>query len=257
MTNSIGRALVLVHTLISLFALCLAILVYFEAVDWGRAEPRLSRGEPAKGASNDLRIASEYDKSAVIFKDAETARNLVVPLLAPAEASLREAEARFPQNHLFYVAELKKLREGDEPIEVKAIAANGIPTDTPGKRIGKPIPEVKVEGLDRSLAAYRALLATEQKKLDPVESEIRKYAEADQKITYNLTGKGDDGKKQMHGLYELVDQEFKNQQLLIQERDYLQPQWATAVESARRFGERRTSLEATLRTLQKAKEGSK
>jgi hypothetical protein len=251
MFNFIGKGLVLVHTLLCLAGLVLAILVYYEFVDWGRSEPRVVRGEPAKAGSNDQRIASEYDRSVALFNDAVAGRNLVIPPIAPAEESLREAASRFGPNHLFYVAELRKLREGDDPIEVKAIPADGIPTDTPGKAIGKPIPDVKVDGLEKSLAKYEAERKSEMAKLEKLEKGIEELAKADEKISYELTGK-EPGKKDTHGLYQLIDQEFQTQQRLKEEREYLQPFHATTVEEARRFGMRRTSLEATLAGLEKA-----
>jgi hypothetical protein len=252
MFNFIGKGLVLIHTLLCLAGLMLAILVYFEFVDWGRSEPRAVRGEPTKSGSNDQRIASEYDRSVALFNDAVAGRNLVIPPIAPAEESLREAASRFGPNHLFYVAELRKLREGDDPIEVKAIPADGIPTDTPGKAIGKPIPDIKVDGLEKSLAKYEAERKSEMAKLDNLEKAIGELAEKDQAISAELTGKDKDGKQKSHGLYQLIDQEFQTQQRLKEEREYLQPFHATTVEEARRFGMRRTSLEATLAGLEKA-----
>jgi hypothetical protein len=252
MFNIIGKGLVLVNTLLCLAGLLLATLVYFEFVDWGRSEPRVVHGEPTKSGSNDQRIASEYDRSKVLFDDAVLGRNLVIPPIAPAEDSLREVASRYGPNHLFYVAELNKLRTGDNPIEVKAITADGIPTDTPGKAIGKPIPEIKIDGLDKSLEKYAAELKTEMAKLDALEAAIGKLADADQEISYELTGKDKDGKKKTHGLFQLIDQEFQTQQRNKEEREYLQPFHATTVEEARRFAMRRTSLEATLAGLEKA-----
>lgn len=252
MFNFIGKGLVLVHTLLCLAGLLLAALVYFEFVDWGRSEPRVVRGEPTKSGSNDQRIASEYDRSKALFDDAVAGRNLVIPPIAPAEESLREVASRFGPNHLFYVAELNKLRKGDNPIEVKAITADGIPTDTPGKAIGKPIPDIKIDGLEKSLEKYGAEFMTEMGKLKDLEEAIGKLADDDQKISYQLTGKDKDGKKITHGLFQLVDQEFQTQQRLKEEREYLLPFHATTVEEARRFAMRRTSLEATLAGLEKA-----
>ncbi len=48
-----------------------------------------------------------------------------------------------------------------------------------------------------------------------------------------------------------MDLEFKTQQRLMEEYAYLQPQWASMVEEARRDGARRDSLEGTLGGLAK------
>jgi hypothetical protein len=253
MLNFIGKSLVLVYSVFCLAGLVLGLLVFFEFVDWGRAEPRVLRGESSKGGSNDQRIASEFDKSTVIYKDALAGRDLVAPTIEPAETALRDIGSYFGKNHLFYVAELKKLREGDGAIEVKAIPADGIPSDKPGKPYGKPVPETKVDGLTKSLTAYTAELRELLKKDGPVaqlEQELGELAEKNEAISYQLTGKKD-AKKQSHGIYDLVEEEFQMQQLHKSERDYLQPQWAATVEEARRFSLRHDSLEATLDGLTK------
>jgi hypothetical protein len=244
---------VLVYSVFCLAGLVLGLLVFFEFVDWGRAEPRVLPGESTKSGSNDQRIASEYDKSTVIYKNALDGRDLVFPTIKPAEDSLREIDMYFGKNHLFYAAELKKLREGDGPIDVKAIPAEGIPSDKPGKPYGKPVPEQAVEGLSKSLTAYTAELKELLKKDGPVakiEEAIGKLAEENETISYQLTGKKD-GKKKNHGIYDLVEEEFQMQQLHKSERDYLQPQWAATVEEARRFSLRYDSLQATLDGLEK------
>ena len=131
MMNRIGKGLVLVNTAASLVALAWAAGVFFQFTDWGWKEPRSELG---------LRIPSEYDKRTATFKEAVKARDMALPALQPAWASLREAEERFPQNHLFYNQELARLRSSTEPIEVKYVSnkAGPIVLDTPGKAIGKP-----------------------------------------------------------------------------------------------------------------------
>jgi hypothetical protein len=253
MFNIIGKGLVLVYSVFCLAGLVLALLVFFEFVDWGRAEPRVYHGESTKSGSNDQRIASEFDKSVVIYNDALAGRNQVLPTIAPAEDSLREIASYFGKNHLFYVDELNKLRKGDAPIEVKAIPADGIPSDKPGKPYGKPVPEIKIDGLVKSQAAYTAELKELLKKDGPVaklEEALGKLAEDNEIISYQLTGKKD-GKKKNHGIYDLIEEEFQMQQLHISERNYLQPQWAATVEEARRFSLRHDSLKTTLDGLEK------
>src|SRR5271165_5160726 len=104
--NRIGKILVVLNTAICLVALAWAIGLFFQITDWGWKEPRTELG---------LRVPSEYDKRAAAFKDAVRARDALMPALKPAQASLREAEARFPQNHLFYKAELARLESSTDP----------------------------------------------------------------------------------------------------------------------------------------------
>jgi hypothetical protein len=255
---TIGRFLVLINTFLALLGLGLALVIYFDFVDWGRSTPRSVRGEPVKaGAGNDLRIASEYDKSKVLFDHAVKGRDLAIggqgePPLANAENSLGDARIRMAQNHLFYAAQLKSLRSGNGNIEVKAMPPEGMPTDTPGKATGKAVPSVKLDGLNRSIVAYTEELKNDMAKLDPLQKKVRDLAEANSKVSYQLTGKDDAGKRVTHGIIELVDQEYAMQQRLLQEREQLQPYWASTIEEARRYGARRSSLEGTLTGLKDA-----
>jgi len=249
MVNHIGKGLVVVHTLLSLAGMTLAIVILFEFVDWGRADPRVGGGDTSKGGKPQY-VASEFDKAKVAVQQGELARNLAAPMMEPAERSLQEVAARFPANHLYYVAELKRLREAPSDIEVLAIAANGVPTDTPGQPYGKPIPSVKVDRVTKSLNALGEELKSETAKLEKLEKAIRDWSEKDAHVSFLLTGQDADGKKQ-HGLYELVDEEFRVQQRLREEREFLLPYWAAAIEEARRFAARRDGLEATLLGLEK------
>lgn len=254
MINILGKGLVLIYTIFCLMGLMLAIVVYFDFIDWGRSEPRVVHGEPTKGSAggNDMRIASQYERSKAVFDNAREGRDLVVTPLAPAEAALREAQDRFAQNHLFYVAELRKLEKEPGNIEVKRLPPDGLQTDMPGKAIGKPIPSLKVAELDKSWDSYTAMLKMEQDKIAPIEKAVHDLAKKDSDISYELTGKNAEGKQVAHGLFDLVDLEFSAQQRLMEEYAYTQPQWASMVEEARRYSNRRVSLEGTLNGLEKA-----
>jgi hypothetical protein len=142
---------------------------------------------------------------------------------------------------------LRKVRGGDGPIDVKGFSPNGIATDAPGTRYGKAIPDARIDGLDKPLSAYRRELDEVLQKLPEIEKKIKDLAEDNQKITYQLTGK--DANKKDIGIFELINQEFQNQQLARTERNRIQPYWASVVEEARRYGNRRDSLEATLSGL--------
>jgi hypothetical protein len=241
MFNFLGKVLVLVHTFLSLLVMIWALSLFMNATDWGFINPREDLGQ---------RIASEFDKSAVAVSDAIKMRDRAVVNVAAAQASLRETEQRFAFNHLYYVAELKRLRTAPEPIEVKAIKAGVLPLDTPGKEIGKPVLDAKVEGIDQSYQTYVGNLKMLEAQIDKVETEKREVIEESKKVTFQLTGKDDAGKRVRIGLYELIDKEYQIQQGLRQEKEYLQPQWAQALEEARLFRLRRQSLETTLSRFQ-------
>lgn len=243
MFNFIGKALVVFHTMLSLLLLTWAASLYLNATDWGWVNPRVEL---------DQRIASEFDKSVVVLNEAAVLRDRALVRVPPAQAALREAENQFPRNRLWYVAELTKLRTGQEPIEVKAVEGP-VTLDTPGKAIGKPVLDTTIEGVTKSHQAYLAELKQTQQQIDKVEQEIRDVIESANKLTYQLTGKDDAGMKVQHGLYDLIDIEYQTQKRLKEERTYLQPQWAQTVQEARTFAQRRAGLEAILSRIEKSR----
>jgi hypothetical protein len=242
--NRIGKGLVLVHTAASIVALAWAVGLFMQFTDWGWKEPRSELG---------LRVPSEYDKRTAAFKEAVKARDTAVPALLPAWSSLRQAEERFGQNHLFYNQELARLRSSTEPIEVKSISKKGgtIVLDTPGKPIGKPVLEEKVEGITKSEDAYLADLNKINEKIKTEVNEIRDWIAKAQAITFLLSGKDDTGKqvKNAVGIYALLEVEKKAQDAARFEKEYLQPIWASALERADVLSKRRELLEASLDRL--------
>jgi hypothetical protein len=243
--NRIGKGLVLVHTAVSIVALAWAAGLFLQFTDWGWKEPRSNLG---------LRIPSEYDKRAAAFKEAVKARDLALPALKPAWQALRDAEVRFPQNHLFYEQELARLRSASEPIEVKSVKrAGGIILDTPGKRIGKPVLEEKVEGIAKSYDSYRADLNKINETIDQEVKEIRAWTDKAQKVTFLLGGKDDTGKlvNNTVGIYGLLEVEKQAQDQARFEKEYLEPIWASALNQAEVFQTRRAGLEVELDRLRR------
>jgi hypothetical protein len=240
--NRIGKSLVLANTAASIIALSWAAGVYFQFTDWGWKEPRSELG---------LRIPSEYDKRTAAFNEAKRARDMAIPALAPAWASLHAAEERFPQNHLFYKQELARLRSATDPIEVKQISKKGGPVvlDTPGKPIGKPVLEDKVEGVTKSYDAYLADLKNINEQIKKEIVQIRDWTAKAEKITFQLGGKD----KNTVGIYDLVEAEKKAQDQARSEKDYLQPIWASARNQAEVLSELREHLEEQLKRLRQGK----
>jgi hypothetical protein len=236
MINLIAKTLVGTHTALSLLGLVWALLLFFQFPDWGWVEPR---------KEYEQRIASEYDKSVVAIRQAVATRDRVLTTVPPAEKALREAETYYPQNRLYYTAELQRLRKAPDKIVVKTVKGEGLPM-LDRKKLGKPVLDTDVAGIEKSYDAYLDDLKKVQGQIDEVQKEIRKYIDDSKEVTFQLTGKDDAGKKVKHGLYDLVDQEYQTQQRLNTEREYLRPQWAEALEDARRFAVRRSNLERTL-----------
>ncbi len=148
MMNRIGKTLVLLNTAVSIVALSWAVGLFFQFTDWGWKEARLKEG---------LRIPSEYDKRTAAFKEGVKARDIALAGLVPARSALRDAQDHFAENHLFYVADLTRLRSSSEPIEAKYIDETGkVALDTPGKNVGKPVLKDKVPGIAKSYDSYLA-----------------------------------------------------------------------------------------------------
>lgn len=241
--NRIGKGLVLVNTAASIVALAWAVGLYFQFTNWGWKEARVKEG---------WRIPSEYDKRAAAFKEGVKARDIALTGLMPARAALRDAEDHFAQNHLFYIADLTRLRSAAEPIEAKYIENNGqIVLDTPGKETGKPVLKDKVEGIAKSFDAYLTDLKKLHDDIDKQIMEIRDWTAKEREVTFILNGKDDLGKVQKNtvGIYSLLDAEKKAQDAARAEKEYLQPIWARARQEAELLVERRQSLQETLDRL--------
>jgi hypothetical protein len=242
--NRIGKGLVLVHTFASIIALAWAAGLFLQFTDWGWKEPRSELG---------FRIPSEYDKRAAVFREAVKARDIAMSGYVATRAALREAQERFPENHLYYEKELARLRSSTEPIEVKAISkeAGPIVLDTPGKPIGVPVLDKKIEGITKSYEAYAADLKRINMEIDNEVKQIRAWTEKARVITILLDGKDDTGKVAPNtvGIYALLEGEKKAQDQARFEKDYLQPIWAKARERAEIFVDIRASLEDTLNQL--------
>ncbi len=243
MMNFLGKALVLVHTLLCLVGMAWAVAMYLQFTDLGWKVPRQQL---------DQSIPSEFDKSVASLKLALQGRDLVMPGVRPPQDSLRDAERYLPGNHLFYAAELERLRSASDPIVVKGIA-EGLDSLEPSKRpgLGKPKLDVEMKGFEKSYDAYLADLQGQLKKIDDEQAAIRKTIEQTREINYQLTGKDDAGESKTKGIYDLLDVETQTQSRLKAEREYMQPFREQAVEEARLFQLRRVGMERTLQRLKK------
>jgi hypothetical protein len=237
--NTLGKMLVLVHLVLSMFAMTWAASVFLQFTDWGWKEPRKDL---------DQRVPSEYDKRAAALKEALRARDMVYGPVKLTQATLREAEERFPLNHLWYEKELARLQNDPDPIEVKEIEYEKgvLKLDTPGKLIGKPVLENPVPAIQKSYAMYLEDLKKLQKEADAVTADIRSWVEKTKTITFNLNGLDDDGKKVKKGLYDLLDIESLAHSQIKYEMEYLQPKWVDALKEAETYRERRKRLEEAL-----------
>jgi hypothetical protein len=248
MMNTVSKILVMVHVGLSLLGLTWALALFFLAPDWGFKQPRMEATE---------RVPSELDKRIAAAKQALKARDTVLPGVEKAHKDATLAMDRFAQNHLFYRAHLEELRSGEGAIKAKEVKYKDgeLVLEAPGApRVGKPQFD-DVPGIDKSYLQYRKELTdTEQglyKQIQVVGEEVRDWIAKNNKVTFQLNGMDDAGKKVRVGLYDLLDLEAQMQTRIRFEKDYLQPQWADALEQAGRYAERRAYLEETLERLKK------
>jgi hypothetical protein len=244
--NHIGKGLVLVHLVLSMLALSWAASIFLQFTDWGWKEPRKEL---------DYRVPSEFDKRSAALKQALRARDLVYGAVKPAQVSLRDAEERFPQNNLYYRAEMKRLKSDPNAIEVMAPKYEGgvLVLDTPGRAIGKPLMDEPVPIIQKSYDEYRKDLAKLHDEADEVRKEVRTWVEKAKDITDQLNGLDAEGAKTRKGLYELLDIESQTQSKLKFEMDYLQPIWVDAIKEAEIYRARRVRLELAVERAKQAR----
>ncbi|MSQ93315.1 MAG: hypothetical protein EXR98_02025 [Gemmataceae bacterium] len=268
MMNNLAKSLVLLHTVLSVAGMGWAIMLTLQGRDLGWMEPYqevFSYGQDGKPkAGETARYASEYDKSLAALQDAARVRDRTYVAVKPAIDSIRTAEPYLANNHLYYVAELKRLREATEKIVVRRNKEAGAVLETP--IIGKPVPEDQaLANITESHATYMQnlkkiigevhpkTLKKTQGDIDGVEADIRKLATDTKELTFQLTGTDETNKYVQPGLYQLTDQEFKAQSQLKVEIEEIRPNWSKAVEQSRLFRFRFNDLDAQLKKLKAVK----
>ena len=240
MMNSIGKTLVLIHVTLSLLALTWAAAVLLQFVDWGWQKPRLDVSE---------RVASELDKRIAAVNEAVRARDRVLPALKRSQDALIAAQDRYADNHLFYRDQLNQLKDNPNALVVKEVKfTEGVAVPEPA-RIGRPVLDQVVAGIDKSLAKYVEDLKKIQKDIDALTDEHRKWTDQSKLITLQLNGMDEKGNKVKVGLYDLLENEAQTQARIRFEKEYIQPQWADSLEQAQQFSDRRAQLEETLKRL--------
>jgi hypothetical protein len=226
MINIIGKTLVVIHVALSVLAMTWAAALLLQFVDWGWKQPRLDVNE---------RVPSELDKRTAAVNEAVRAQKMALAPVKKSKEDLFGAMSRYAQNHLYYRNELEKLRsyQGDAALVVK-----------------EPLTNQNVEGVDKSIVQYEKVLQGLQADNDKLVKENRDWTAKAQQITMQLGGLDETGKKVKVGLYDLLENEAQMQARIRFEKDYIQPQWAEALEQAQQFRERREGLQRALDRLQ-------
>jgi len=251
MINKLAKTLVLMHTVLSLAGLTWALVVVMQANDLGWKEPAKEVVEyamPEGTPKASVRHASLYDKSVGAYTLALESRNRTYSHVQPAIDALRQTESHLPENHLYYVAKLKQLRDATDKIEVRHLKDGGAKLDLP--TVGKPAYEdAALENIVKSRAEFNKDLEELYKQIETLDQEIKKIVVSTKRFTTQLTGTDDDNKYIQPGLYQLVELEYKAQTQLKIEIDDIKPRWSKAIEDAGGHRYRRGDLEATLQRL--------
>jgi hypothetical protein len=253
MFNTIARFLILVYTSVAVLVLGWSLASYMKFDDFGWIEPMKVWETKDTG----YRIASDLDKRTGALYEQMRIRERSLPAIEPALATLNETMDRFPKNHLFYVAELDKLRNSTEAIDPKAIKwdKGAIVTDTPGKAIGRAVLEGDIPEVKKSLKTVQE----EKKKVDediekivPENKEIQKQIDD---VTVSLTGTKDDkGNSVDIGLYEVLAKEKEHQDKIAAEKVDITPIYVDAERRLESFLDRLRSMQRTLDAIPTAAE---
>src|SRR5258708_3865039 len=119
MMNVIAKSLVLVQAVLSIAAMTWAIMLVLQSRDLGWKEPAKevfeynSDGTPSSKPGAVVRYPSEFDKSVIAVKEAGYARDRAYRHVQPALDAIDQTENLLPENHLWYLSQLKRLKEGD------------------------------------------------------------------------------------------------------------------------------------------------
>lgn len=240
MINYLGKTLVFLTLAGSLFALTWAAAIFFQKVDWGWKEPRKDL---------DQRVASELDKRIAAHAQALRAVARFKDEPARSHGELLTVRRAFPANHLFYVAELKRLRESpDDPLDVKGVQYSGGVIQLDAPVVGKPVLAEAVTGITKSREGYEAELASVQKAITKTNQAIEAWVAKEKELTLKLIGVRDDqGKVVKMGVYDLLEEEKRAQDQARYERDeYLEPRTVRARQEASQQRDRNRRMQGTL-----------
>ena len=253
MFNLIARLLVLVYTAASVLVLGWALATFLKLDDYGWIEPLKVWETKDTG----YRVASHLDKATAALYDQMRTRERSLPAIEPALTTLNETMDRFPKNHLFYMAELDKLRNAEGAIDPKAIKwdKGAIVTDTPGKAIGRPVLEGDIPDVKKSL---KAALEEQKKVNDDIEKitpENKELVRQVDEVTISLFGSKDDkGKSVDIGLYEVLEKEKEHQDKISAEKVDITPIYTDAERRLESFLDRLRSMQRTLDSIPTAAE---
>jgi hypothetical protein len=267
--NYLGKGLVFLNLLVSLFLFTWSGTIYLQAVDWGWKDPR-------QRLDGEL-VASEIDKRTALIKEllrlqsradlrlTDTSDPKTQQLLPGLITTWISYQRLLAANHLWYQEKLAELASAPGNIQVlypKYDKIGGLALDAAGRPIfdrpatlRTPTGEVKLE---KSYAVLRNERAKLLKEIDQVQVNIRQWVEKQKELTVKLNGTQDAaGKEILPGLYALLARENDIQSRLKEEKNYLEPLWINELVNAQLLLERQASLRVRLAELQAVRAAQK
>lgn len=259
MMNILGKGLVLLNLILSVFFLTVAAAIFTNQLDWGWMDPRVE----TKG----VRIASEVDKRTAAVKQAAVQRERMNSFVKNSAAGVLTLEQRLPLNRLWYTAQLKKLHSGDGKIEIKHLDVDktGVvldPTELGRPKLKDDVKYTDAQGkggvpVDKSYQSYQGDLKKVEDEATTARDDIKKLIDQQEDITVRLNGVTEDGKMTKPGLYHLLEVENQSQAQVKRETEDVRPRWAQELVEAQLLLERRLRLEKRLEQLQTARPGAR
>jgi hypothetical protein len=245
MINLVGKTLVFVNLALSLFFLSWALAIYTQRLDWGWKDPRKDLGE---------RVPSEYDKRTLMLEEFQQSKARADGDVAAARTELAVPQLALPENHFWYNAELARLELAEGEIKVKAIQRNKGRLVLDPKALGRPVLGEIVPGVVHAAKGYRDELEALRQKVRKGAEKVQELVKQEKALTDQLSKGLDEQKKLRPGLNDLLDEEFRTQEQLKREADFLRPMWVRELVNAQLLVERRQRLETRLAELKAALE---
>lgn len=247
MSNSIGKFLVFLQLSLSVMCLSWSAVVYWKWTDWGWQKPRQDLNKYV-ASEFDTRVA-QYNRVMLNYRDVHYVH------VKPAQVEWLQASAAFPENTLYYDAELARLRADRNPIDVKEfkqVDQGNVSLDPPGSRYGKAVPEVPVADIKKSLKVYEEDLAKIRKDYRKAGEENLKWIEKTAAETRKINGLDELGNQVRPSLLELREEEVQIQRQADAEYESLFPQSLEAIKEADNYRERYLELKKKLEQKKKA-----
>jgi hypothetical protein len=235
-----GKILVVLNVGLSLIFLSWAVLTFTQATDWGFKDPRKDIvGQP---------IPSEIKKREAKLAEVKKTATPAVVAWRNASADLAAVEKRVPENHVWYVQQMKLADSAKGAVAVKELKREEGRLVLDAAPWGHPVLDKQVA--DKSLEGYKDDFQTVQANIDTVRKNIAKLSETEKDLTAQINGSLDESGAHKKGILDLLELEAETQRRVKTEIDYIKPLWVQELMDAQLLIERQQQLEGRKEQLQ-------